>query len=87
MRCYTRERSEARGQQALKPSVCLSRHVLPAHTPPAQCSLPCRVQASTIPQIATPLDEPTTISPSSAPKGAALSIQVQVITSETYSNA
>jgi len=32
MRCFTRERSEARGQQALKPSVCLSRHVLPVHS-------------------------------------------------------
>ena len=87
MRCFTRELSEARGQQALKPSVCLSRHVLPAHPPPAQCSLPWRVHALTTPQIATPLDDPTRISPSSAPKGAALNIQVQLITSHTYSNA
>jgi len=39
MRCFTRERSEAQGQQALKPSMCLSRLVLPAR-PPARAVLP-----------------------------------------------
>jgi len=48
--------------------------------PPAQCSLPWRVHALTTPQFATPLDDPTRISSSSAPKGAPLNIRVQVIT-------
>jgi len=39
MRRFIRERSESRSQQALKPSVCLSRHVLPAR-PPRQRSAP-----------------------------------------------
>jgi len=55
-------------QKALNPSVCTSRHVLPGHPPPVQCSLLRRVHALTIPKIATPIDELSRISPSSAPK-------------------
>jgi len=87
MRCFTRALSKAQGQQALNASVRLSRYVLPRHPPPAQCSLPWRVHALTTPQIATFLEEPTRISPSSAPKWAALEIQLQVATAHTYSNA
>jgi len=39
LRFFTRAWSEARGQQALKPFVCPSRHVLPAHSP-ASAGLP-----------------------------------------------
>ena len=49
MRCFTRDRSEARGQQALTPLVCPSLNVLEApprqrsdraHDPPPEAELP-----------------------------------------------